>query len=329
MTCPFYDDKIIKGDRMTYEKLMIAVDGGGTKTEAVLFTEKGKILKRLVTAGSNPNTVGTENAIKTITELIEEISASYTAPRGIFIGCAGCATGDNAEIISNALLKRFPDSRIECVSDILTAAKSITDVDCICCISGTGSTVAVIEGSSIRLFSGTGPLLGDKGSGFSIGRDALNYAIEARDFCLAPDSLTKAVEDKLSGTVRDSIPYLYKSGAPAIAAFAKTVFDQYETSEKAREIICDNARYISSLIKRIFVLYPHINTAVFTGSLFGNTLYISAVSKSLDKNLIFSTVPQLTGAAVLCLKMCGENTDNIRDTFIKSYYEFTAGDNNA
>ena len=313
---------------MSYEKLMIAIDGGGTKTEAVLFTEKGKIIRRLLNTGSNPNTIGKENAIKTIKSLIENISEGYCAINGIFIGCAGCGTGDNAKIITEAL-KSFFNCPIQCVSDILTAAKSITDKDCFCCISGTGNTVALIKENTFRLFSGTGPLLGEKGSGFSIGRDALSHAIEERDFGITPDSLTLALEKKINGIVREKISEIYEKGVPFIADFAKTVFDEYENSKASKKIIEDNALYITSLIKKLQSIYPGISVTAFTGSLFRNEIYKNAQINALNGKCIFSDAPQLTGAAVMCLKMCNIKNDNIREAFTLNYLEFIAGDNNA
>ena len=51
------------GENSDSEKMMIGIDGGGTKTEFVLFSESGRVLNRIVLGGSNPNTVGMENAI--------------------------------------------------------------------------------------------------------------------------------------------------------------------------------------------------------------------------------------------------------------------------
>lgn len=36
----------------------IAIDGGGTKTEALLCTERGDILARAVGGATNPNDIG-------------------------------------------------------------------------------------------------------------------------------------------------------------------------------------------------------------------------------------------------------------------------------
>ena len=52
------DTLLSGGEEPAGEKVLLAADGGGTKTEFVLFTQAGKVLKRLVLGGSNPNSVG-------------------------------------------------------------------------------------------------------------------------------------------------------------------------------------------------------------------------------------------------------------------------------
>ena len=54
------DRLLSSGEAPTRERVLVAVDGGGTKTEFVLFTESGRMIKRLLLGGSNPNTVGME-----------------------------------------------------------------------------------------------------------------------------------------------------------------------------------------------------------------------------------------------------------------------------
>ena len=45
---------------------LIAIDGGGTKTELVLFTPTGEVLARVVSGGSNPNSVGVDGATRVL-----------------------------------------------------------------------------------------------------------------------------------------------------------------------------------------------------------------------------------------------------------------------
>ena len=312
---------------MTEKSFFVAVDGGGTKTEAVLFTEDGKIINRLTGKGTNPNTRGIDNSVEILKELLCRLLQDKL-PQGIFIGCAGCGAGDNAEKITKGLEKHF-SCKIGCVSDILSAAKSITDESCICCIAGTGSTVAVIEENSFTLFSGTGALLGEAGSGYCIGRDALSYAVEARDFNMPESPLVLAAEQKAEGRIRDKIAVIYENGIPFIAGFAKTVFDCYHTDEKAKEIVHNNAASLSSLISRLIPLYPNCGTLALTGSVMNNGIYRNAVTKDLSIPFIYTRNPQVTGSALLCLEMCGIKREGFREDFTKNYLEFIAGDTDA
>ena len=45
---------------------MIAIDGGGTKTEFILFDDKGRVIKRKIAGGSNMNSLGSQTAFSVI-----------------------------------------------------------------------------------------------------------------------------------------------------------------------------------------------------------------------------------------------------------------------
>lgn len=57
--------------------LMLAIDGGGTKTEFLLFSMSGEIVENFTLTGTNPNSVGMENCLcilkQGITECFKEI----------------------------------------------------------------------------------------------------------------------------------------------------------------------------------------------------------------------------------------------------------------
>ncbi len=55
-------------------KYCIAIDGGGTKTDTVLFDTEGNILARHVGPGNNPTDIGCDEARK---RLMEDIDAVY------------------------------------------------------------------------------------------------------------------------------------------------------------------------------------------------------------------------------------------------------------
>lgn len=59
-------DNLVKSHSAKISSGYIAIDGGGTKTEFLLFTETGDIKKRLVLEGTNPNIVGMKKAFSTL-----------------------------------------------------------------------------------------------------------------------------------------------------------------------------------------------------------------------------------------------------------------------
>ena len=83
------------------QKVMICVDGGGSKTEFLLFTESGEIKNRLVLGASNPNLIGVDNAYSVLKNGIDTLISNWSDISGIFIGAAGMNSGNNAEIIHN------------------------------------------------------------------------------------------------------------------------------------------------------------------------------------------------------------------------------------
>ena len=69
---------------------LIAIDSGGTKTDAVLFDETGHILMRDVSAGANGNDIGKENARDILLAAIKRLAAEAPKPvKAVYGGVAG------------------------------------------------------------------------------------------------------------------------------------------------------------------------------------------------------------------------------------------------
>ena len=56
----------------------IAIDGGGTKTEALLCTERGDILARAVGGATNPNDIGCDESGKRLHDIMRGKLSRYT-----------------------------------------------------------------------------------------------------------------------------------------------------------------------------------------------------------------------------------------------------------
>ena len=85
------------------EDLYLGIDGGGTKTEFVVVSSSGCVLKRMIKSGCNPNDIGYESTQELIIDGVYKTISEYPSVKGIFCGIAGMTTGNYAEKLHTAL----------------------------------------------------------------------------------------------------------------------------------------------------------------------------------------------------------------------------------
>ncbi|MBQ3226753.1 MAG: XRE family transcriptional regulator [Clostridia bacterium] len=310
------------------ERLMIAIDGGGTKTEFVLISEKGNIKKRLVLSGSNPNIYEKERCCEILKTGIDSLMFSKDDVVGIYCGMAGYASGNNAEIIDTFLKNQYPDIRIECRSDIFNVAASATrGKRSIAAICGTGSNVCIIEGKSLHRVGGWGYLFDNKGSGFDIGRDAIATTLAENDGIGPKTLLTELIEDRLGMNIWDSITRLYTEDKSFIASFAVEVFKAYQMGDAvAAEIMVSNANAFADRVNFAAAKYAYSGDVVISGGIVSkNSPYFKLIKEQLNKNLCLITpnLPPIYGACVLCFELCGIPSEKLEENFASDYEKET------
>lgn len=208
-------------------KYFIAVDGGGTKTDTVLFSEDGRILSRHIGPGGNPYDIGQEEALKRLGICIESVLKNNSESiSGIYGGMAGeIAYGD---FFSPYVLEKFTQIEHSRFDDdggnLISGTLGHKDGCCIVC--GTGSSLfARIEGQPLRHIGGKGYLIDTGGSGFELGQAAVKMALRSVDGRIGPTVLTELLSEILGMPVSDKIiPVVHRGGRPFIASFARTVF---------------------------------------------------------------------------------------------------------
>lgn len=153
----------------------LVCDGGGTKTDFLIFNEKAEILSYCQKGGANAKFLGEGIAINNIVDGIKQCIAN-----------AKISMEDLEEIMLfipgfeeciGELKKRVDIKKIECLSDVENAfygalGKGIGIV----VLSGTGSfSVGISKENKKVITGGWGPLIGDKGSGYHIGLMCLEH----------------------------------------------------------------------------------------------------------------------------------------------------------
>ena len=134
-------------------------------------------------------------------EILSDVESVY------FYG-AGCL-GRSAEKMQEALMRVVAhDAEIEVESDLLGAARALFGNERgIACILGTGSNSALYGGKEIiSNIHPLGYILGDEGSGASMGKHFLNALYKGR----LPESLREDFETETGLTYDDVIDHVYR-----------------------------------------------------------------------------------------------------------------------
>lgn len=305
-------------------KAFIGIDGGATKTEFVLFTDSGNILKRVKLEGSNPNVSGLNAAVQILTDGINSLLTVREDISGIFAGIAGCSSGNNGEKMRAALSKTFPLFKITLQSDIANVFASATDKEnCVAVICGTGFSIFAKSGEELNRIGGWGYLLDDIGGGYGLGRQAIRAALAERDGFGEKTAITTLVEEKLESGVWQSIGKIYSGGDSYIASFAPLVFDAYDMGDECAEKILDqHTRYISELLDFTLDNYECDKTIVIAGGLLkNNTVLLEKIKHHLKNDATFITpsLPQIFGACYKAISLYGKPQETFGNTFKVNY----------
>lgn len=234
------------------EMFYLGIDGGGTKTEFAFANSNGHIIKSVCLGTSNPSDIGIENALNVLRMGIIEVCGNIPKSNiSVFAGLAGGSTAGISKQISS-FLSKFGFAEAKSGSDAMNAiATSLGDADGISVIMGTGSVAFAQANGKIHRVGGYGYLLGDAGSGFSLGREAISSALCFEDGSGEETILYDAVRKKC-GTERvlESLEKFYDGGKREIAQYAPLVLNAYADGDKvAKRILFDNLEKVAQTIR--------------------------------------------------------------------------------
>jgi N-acetylglucosamine kinase-like BadF-type ATPase len=167
-------------------RFVLGFDGGGTKTDCVLMDEAQQVLARSRSGPSNPMRVGFGGALASVCEAgraaIHDANLTEAEIAVICSGLAGASQTEAANKMERLLLQEFPGTCVHVCTDLDLTLEAAGEGPAIVLIAGTGSA-AVGRGADGRIarVGGHGPLLGDEGSAYDIGRRASIRAMREFD----------------------------------------------------------------------------------------------------------------------------------------------------
>lgn len=310
-------DTLLQGRDSNY---YIAVDGGGTKTEFVLFEKNGKIQKRLVYTGTNPNAVGVENSISTLKKGIGELLHERSA-KSIFIGVAGVTTGNHAEVIKQAISISFGvDTFVDSDgTNLLAMAKDPSNAAVV--IAGTGSSIFIRKNYVRQRIGGWGYLFSQPGSAYSVGRQAIDHALAVNDGFEEKTALYNMVEEALGKNVWDGLSDIYGGGSSYISSFAPLVVRAAEGGDaRAISILEEEAEGLARFIVHAKNKHGGPDEFLCAGGFMENTYFRRLLEKKSGISLYFAPHKQIYGAALECLRLCKQTPEeDFKTNFEESY----------
>ncbi|QFZ16417.1 N-acetylglucosamine kinase [Saccharothrix syringae] len=182
---------------------VVGLDGGGTSTRAVVLDLAGERVGAGVTGGANPNSHPPAVAAGNVREALVAALAGVdpAAVEAGVLGMAGSGKVLSDPVVGGLFEAAWRGAGLRCPLRVVTDcevafASGSGSPDGTVLVAGTGSVAARVENHSlVSTAGGYGWLLGDEGSAFWLGREAVRAALGALERGGA-DELTAAVLER-------------------------------------------------------------------------------------------------------------------------------------
>ncbi|MBR5742019.1 MAG: hypothetical protein IKX91_05620 [Firmicutes bacterium] len=312
-------------------RYLIALDSGGTKTEAVLFREDGRIVARELTRGADALTMGADESKRRIRESLRSILGQAPGPvSAVFAGIAGTPYYPDYEEAFADIVKEYRIERFRVGGDGIPMISSCltNNEDGCCLICGTGCGLWIRRSDlpkPVRI-GGWGYLIDTLGSGYILGRDAFRAVCFAYEGRGEKTLLTDLILNKEFGgkSIMDATLALYEGGRPRIASLAHTVFEAKRAGDPvAKAIVERGANGLVSLLNVGEQYFEWDWTVVLGGGIFkAFPEYADMVRRKAPAHTRFVTceTAPVFGDAVEALHLAGlDCTEPFRRTFEADY----------
>ena len=266
--------------------IVIGIDGGGSKTHAMVADERGRAIAETVGPGSAVRPGRAEESANVIAEVVRDALAScemtHVTPRALCVGVAGAGRETERNQLWQALVSRDLAAELVIHSDFSIALDdAFGDGPGVLLISGTGS-VAFGRGptGATARCGGWGPVCGDEGSGAWIGRRALSVVTAASDGREPETALTGAILTAAQvNETSDLIGWAADATSAQLATLAPTVLSVAEGGDLRANAVVSLAveelvLHVRALARQLFGDERASVPVAFTGGMLarGSTL---------------------------------------------------------
>ena len=295
----------------TNDKLALGVDGGGTKSDAVLVDESGSVLGWGRGGSTHYLFVGIPAAMEGYGEAIR-MALGDRRPREMWI------SGTPERIFEDPGIQ-VPEPHFVPADELSRGLAVALETQGIVVLAGTGAFVgAVTAGGGRLVLDGLGPVLGDYGSGYQIGLMGMRAAMAAswtpERQSVLQHVVPRALEVPSLREIFDLV-YVQQISRTRTASAAKAVLKAAEDGDAvARRIILRAADDISEVLADVIhCLHLEDSTCALTASggvaqnsrLYWDRVCENALKLAPGLRPIRPRVKPCVGAALLALRGMG------------------------
>jgi N-acetylglucosamine kinase-like BadF-type ATPase len=307
--------------------VVVALDGGGSKTDAVVLSLEGDLLTRRRSSGSSPQLLGLDAAVAIIDELVASVLDQAPPHRLLAVHAylSGIDFPEEAAAFRAATshLSWLPGDAEKWVVDndlfaLLRAGTESADAVAVVCGTGINALGVRSDGFVVR-FPALGEISGDWGGGAHLGGQALWHAARSADGRGPGTRLADAVPRELGlADMGEVIRALHFGTLPhrTVASLSPLVFTvAREGDQVARGIVDRQAHEIVLLaeaaLRRLGLIGEAVPVVLGGGVISGSdTRLIEGIVQGLAEKAPHAapqvvTAPPLLGAALLALEGVG------------------------
>ncbi|MGL4346314.1 MAG: BadF/BadG/BcrA/BcrD ATPase family protein [Cellulosilyticaceae bacterium] len=305
---------------------IIGIDGGGTKTRAILGDLEGHILFDATYAGSNHQHTGLDNTREVLRTLFQDILSTHQlTPDGIahiYLGLSGADTEEDFDKLRGACQAAFGEVPFTVVNDAFIIMRSGLDSAYgAVAICGTGTNAAARNSQGkAAILRALAYELGSFGGGLDIATEGIHRAFKADERTGPQTVLTTYVPEAFGvATLEEVIPLFYPEVVASISQIGKVtplIFEGANQRDKVcQDILLECASVVGEQTGGV-ILQTHMEDeavpVVIGGSVFGgsNPLFLDQFLLSLHKvapkaYLVIPQYPPVYGAYLSGLDLLG------------------------
>lgn len=264
---------------MSYK--IIAIDAGATKTEVLITDGKSKLMLSVHPA-INPNVIGFEESLDKMKKIINKYVSSDDQNEVILsAGISGMWDIRLRKHFTDELSKKTSLGAILIYPDIDITFASVfsgEDKNCGILIAGTGSVFYYRDSDGMmRKVGGWGRLIGDEGSGYWMGKEAIRKVCEYLDGRGKKTLLTEVFESKFKLNRGSIVQKIYRQGFD-IPKVTPEIFKAAEAGDRI------SINIIKSAAEKLYEHLKPVSRKNFTVALCGS---IFSMQRLLEKYLRF------------------------------------------